>query len=124
MRVIDSKLLDSSIWIEYLLNGSFKNIIENDQIFLSTISLFEIKKKLVKSNIPLNVITNSINFVKKKSFLVLVSAEIAEYAVELAIQNRLGAVDAIIYASALRSNSVLLTLDNDFRKLKNVEILD
>ena len=50
-----SKLLDSSVWLEYFLNGSFQEIIEgNETLLISALSLFEVKKKLVKSSLPLN----------------------------------------------------------------------
>ena len=39
----DSKLLDSSIWLSYLINGNHTNIIEMDEIFLlSVLSLISI----------------------------------------------------------------------------------
>ena len=48
----DSKLIDSSIWLEYLFNGKNKEILEKDEVLLlSVISLFEIEKKLHKEKI-------------------------------------------------------------------------
>jgi len=66
---------------------------------------------------------NSLAFIKKKSFIISVNSELAESAAEISIQHSLGAVDALIYASALKNNAVLFTLDNDFRGLKNVVVL-
>ena len=44
----DSKLLDSSAWLEFVINGAYKEIIESDIIlFTSALSIFEIKKKLI-----------------------------------------------------------------------------
>lgn len=39
------KLIDSSIWIRYLINEEYKDIIESEGIlYLSSFSIFEIKK--------------------------------------------------------------------------------
>ena len=125
MKMTGSKFIDSSVWLEYLLKGSFRDMIEGDEIFfLSAMSLFEIKKKLVKASPPSDIIINSMKFIKKKSFIVSIDSEIAEYAAEISILHNLGAVDALIYASALKNNVELITLDNDFRGLKEAIILD
>lgn len=125
MKVTDSKLVDSSVWLEYLLKGSFRDLIEGDEIFfLSALSLFEIKKKLAKAAYPLNVVINSMTFIKKKSFIITIDSELAEYAAGISIQHHLGAVDALIYTSALKNNAELITLDNDFRNLENVTMLN
>ena len=48
----DFNLLDSSIWIDYFINGDGKKLIENkNQIFSSVISIIEIKNKLSKLKI-------------------------------------------------------------------------
>ena len=120
-----SKCIDSSVWLEYFFNGSFKDIIEgNEMLFISSLSLFEIKKKLIKSgNLPKKV-SESIEFVKERSLIISIGDEIAEYAADVSNQHNLGAVDALIYASAIKQNAILITLDNDFRGLNNVMILD
>ena len=43
----DSRLLDSSVWLDYLFNGNHKEIIESKEILLlSVLSIFEIKRRL------------------------------------------------------------------------------
>ncbi len=118
-----SRLVDSSVWLEYLLKGYFRDLIEsNDIFFLSAVSLFEIKKKLTKSSLPLEVTMKSINFIKRKSLVISIDSELAEYAAEISVQHQLGVVDSLIYACTLRQNAILVTLDNDFRGLKDVII--
>ena len=120
----DSKLIDSSVWLSYLLNGEFQNIIENDEIIvLSALSLFEIKKKLAKSSMPSGKISKSMDFIKKRSIVIPISAEIAEKAAEIALANKLPAADSLIYATSVLHDSILYTIDNDFRGLKGVLIL-
>ena len=64
-----------------------------------------------------------ISFIKSKSIIIGIDEKIAEKAAGIAEENNLGAADAIIYATALLNNSILLTLDNDFRGLDKVNIL-
>ena len=66
----------------------------------------------------------SLNFIKEKSNIINPDKEIAEEAADISMVNNLGAVDAIIYTTALKNNVKLFTLDNDFRSLQKVEVLD
>jgi len=116
-------LIDSSLWIDYLVNGNFKEIIEKEEkLLLATISLIEIKKKLSKLKIPNKEINNKVDYIKKQSIIINLDEKIAEKASELVIEKSLPIADSIVYASALINNAVLLTLDNDFRGLENVKI--
>lgn len=117
-------LIDSSVWIDYLVNGNYKDLIENeDKLLLATISLIEIKKKLSKLKIPDKEIEDKMGFIKKQSILINLDEKIAEKATEFVIENNLPIADSIVYASALINNAMLITLDNDFRGLKDVKIL-
>ncbi len=120
----DSKLLDSSIWIDYFFNGKHQNLIDSSQIILiSSLSLFEIRKKLQKSKIENSKISKSMEFIKKRSLTVPVTDEIAEKAVDFSLQNDLPIIDALIYTTAVVNDAALLTLDNDFRGLKGATVL-
>ena len=121
----DSKLMDSSVWIAYLVDSSFSEVFESDEIlFLSVLSLFEIRKIFTKQKIAPEQITKSIEAIKKRSFLINVDANISELAAEISGRNKLPALDALIYASTLKNNAELVTLDNDFRNLERVRILN
>jgi len=124
MKKIDSKLIDSSVWLAYLFNNSYPDIIEsNEMLLLSVLSLFEIKKKLAKSKIETGKIIKSMEFIKKRSLIIPVSEEICEKAVSLSLEEDLSIVDSVIYATSILNESTLLTLDNDFRGLDNVDLL-
>ena len=124
MKRTDSKLIDSSVWLAYLFNGTYSEIIDSDEMhLLSVLSLFEIKKKLVRSKVETGKIVKSMEFIKKRSLIVPVSEEISEKAVTLSLEKNLSIVDSIIYATAALNDSILLTLDNDFRGLSNVNLL-
>ncbi len=120
----DSNLLDSSIWLEYFHNDAFNEIIEsNTLLLLSTLSLFEIKKKLLQSKVALPNVYKALSFVKRKSLVIQCSEDIVEHAAELSIKHKLPMADAIIYATALHEKATVLTLDNDFRNLKHATVL-
>ena len=116
-------LIDSSIWIDYLINGNHKELIEKEEkLLLATVSLIEISKKLSKLKIPSKEINNKLNYIKKHSIIINLDEKIAEKASELVIEKELPIADSIVYASAMINNALLLTLDNDFRGLNNVKI--
>ncbi|MEK6850148.1 MAG: PIN domain-containing protein [Nanoarchaeota archaeon] len=121
----DSELFDSTIWLDYLIKGSFKEKIELEEIFaLSSLSLFEIKRKLLKNKeLKRKEIDEKIYFIKNKSIIINIDEKIAEKASEIAEEKNLGAADALIYTTAILNNATLLTLDNDFRGFDKVKIL-
>ena len=124
MKRTDSKLIDSSVWLAYLFNGSYSDTIDSDEILLlSVLSLFEIKRKLGKSNYENSKITKCMDFIRKRSLLVPVSEEIADNAANFSLEKNLSIVDSIIYTTAMLNDSMLLTLDNDFRGLRNVVLM-
>ena len=124
MKKTDSKLIDSSVWLAYLFNSSHSDVIDSNEILLlSVLSLFEIKKKLVKSKVENNKIVKSMEFVRKRSLIIPVSEEITEKALEFSLENDLSIIDSIIYATAVLNDSILITLDNDFRGLENVNLM-
>ena len=121
-----SKFLDSSAWLAYFYaeNNEIKSIVESSIILLtSSISLFEVKNKLIKDKTEDIKAQNSINFIKERSLIIDVGAEIAEESVDIAKKHKLPVIGSLIYVSSLKNNSELITLDNDFSGLNNVKIL-
>jgi predicted nucleic acid-binding protein len=117
------KLIDSSIWIDYLINGNHRELIEKEEkLLLAIISLIEIKKKLSKLKVPSKEIDNKLDYIKKHSIIINLDEKVAEKASELVIEKELPIADSIVYASAIINNAFLLTLDNDFRGLANVKV--
>ena len=120
----DSKLLDSSAWLEFAINGTYKEIIESDVVlFVSVLSIFEIKKRLITKKYEETDIMKILDFIKSRSIIVDINKEIAERAVEISFKYNLAAIDSIIYTSALSNDAEFITLDNDFRNLPNTTII-
>lgn len=120
----DSKLVDSSVWLDYFFNGKHTNIIDSKEILLlSSLSLFEINRKLIKSKQNETKIVKSMEFIKKRSIVIPLDTKVVEKAVEVSIAHNLPTIDSLIYATSLTNKAVLITLDNDFRGLKDVLLL-
>ncbi|MBI4918398.1 PIN domain-containing protein [archaeon] len=119
----DIKFIDSSVWLSYYFaqNEEAKNIIEGERLVLtSSLCLFEIKKRLLSLKKDFATL---LDFIKKRSAICLPSVPIVERAAELAKEYNLGAMDALIYSSAILSDAELITGDNDFRNLSRVKII-
>ena len=124
-KVIGSKLIDSSVWIKYLFEGSCKEIIElEEQNYLSLLSLFEIKLKLIKKEIEKEEIKSNLEFIKQKNIILELNEKIAEEAAEISLKNKIPAIDSLIYSTAIENQLTLITLDNDFRGLNNAVVLN
>jgi len=121
---IGSKLIDSSIWVAYFTKNKYVEIIEEETLFLSALSLFEIKKKFLKDKIPKNEVEHNIKFIKQKSIILPVTEEIAEKSAEISFEKNVPSADSIIYVTARENNAALITADNDFRGLEGVDVLD
>jgi len=123
--VIDFKLLDSSVWIAFITKEEYSQIIESsEKLFLSILSIFEIKNKLLKDNIPYQEIINIIEFIKKRNIILPLTTDIAEKAADISAKKKMPAIDSLIYITSQLNNTQLITLDNDFRGLDNTTILD
>ncbi len=121
----DSKLLDSSVWIDFFIKDKFYEVINSEEnIFSSVLSLYEIKRKLIKDKIKMEEINKVLEFIKKRSIILPTDEKISEEAANLSLKHNLSAIDSLIYATSIINETRLITLDNDFRGLENIEILN
>ena len=126
MKETEKYFLDSSVWLAYFLAASeeIKKIIDsNPVLFTSAISLFEIRKRLIKENLQNKKIAQACEFIKENTIIIDIDTEISEKAVAISIKDKLHTVDALIYTSAIVNNAILVTADKkDFSSLNNVKI--
>ncbi|MBI2103155.1 PIN domain-containing protein [Candidatus Woesearchaeota archaeon] len=122
--MIESKFIDSSVWLEYFFNNKHLEIFDSSEVlFVSVLSLFEIERKLRREKIESKKIITALEFIKRKCIIVPISTEIAEKAVSSSLEFNIPAVDSLIYSSAKKCKAQFFTCDNDFRGLENVTIL-
>ena len=118
------KILDSSCWIEIFSKGplytKFEEFLSNPyDLIVPTITLTEVFKKLL------------IDRTEKEALYIIAQMEqckIADLTQDLALEaskygNRfkLPLADSIIYATAMKHNATLYTLDKHFENLPNVK---
>ncbi|MEK6964251.1 MAG: PIN domain-containing protein [Nanoarchaeota archaeon] len=121
-----SYLVDSSVWIDYLLAESkpAKDILEQTaNMFTSALTLFEVKKKMLQKKLSQEDVQTAMAIMAKRGPLLVPTTEICNLAAELSVTHNLAAMDALIYATAQHHKLMLVTGDNDFRKLKEVKII-
>jgi predicted nucleic acid-binding protein len=123
--VTESNLLDSSVWIAILAKNQNTEIINsNATIMTSSLTLFEIKRKLLRDKVTKADIEKALSFITGRSLIIDADEKIAELAAQISHDKNLPAMDALIYASARENKLKLITLDNDFRGLDNIEIIN
>lgn len=123
--MIGSKLLDASIVLEYLHNKKFVEFIESEEHnFVSILTIFEIKKILLKNGKSRDEVDTLLRFLKERVVLVEVDIQTVELAADESYSKNLPAFDSIIYATALLNKIELLTTDNDFRGLPSVKVFE
>lgn len=118
--------IDSSAWLSYFYGESrrAKNVVESTAVlFTSVLSLFEVKRKMLREKHPSKNIGGAMNFIKERSIIVDVNEVRAERAARISIERGLHTIDALIYTSAIDAKAALLTCDSDFQDLENVEII-
>lgn len=119
------KLLDSFAWIEYFKGSErgvgVRNYVEgNEPLYTPSICLTEIKARYLRDG---KDPTKRISFIVERSFIVPLDMDIALSAAEMKQKYGLHTIDAIIYATSQNKGLKLITGDQHFKNLPNVEII-
>ncbi len=120
-------LIDSSLWYEYYEGSKYsfyvEKIIKNmGNVLVPTIIIVEIFKKLI-------TVTNQDNALKfiaqmKKGEISDLDFDLSLIAAFWGKEYKLPLADSIIYATALKFNAEIYTLDKHFKGLKNVKYFE
>jgi predicted nucleic acid-binding protein len=125
-KTASSYLVDSSTWLSYFYGESrrARRVIESEAVlFTSVLSLFEVKRKMLREKHLTKDIEEAMNFIKERSIIVDVNETQAERAAEISVEKRLHTIDALIYTATGEADTVLVTCDSDFQDLENVEVI-
>ncbi len=125
----DYKLfLDSSIWVGYFMRTAdlLGQLVDSQEgkVFTSALSFYEVPRKLHMLKRNESFIKDAVRFMHENSIVISVNEEIASQSVEWALTHKLAIVDSIIYQSALSSEAILVSGDNDFRGLPKAQVVD
>ena len=120
-------LIDSSIWLTYFLASAdeIKEVIDSELtlLYTSTITLHEVKRRLLRMNYTNQQVERAIRFIKENSIIVPVDEKIALESVTHCIKHKLHTIDALIYETAIQNNCKLITGDKDFKNLRDTTVL-
>lgn len=122
-------LIDSSIWIEFFINGNkaekaaaiIKKLNKNN-CKIPSIVLYEVYKKL-KKQINEQAGSQAIAYIIDISEIVYLNERLAIMAAEASLENSLSMADAIIMATAEAKNAEIKTMDSHFSSIKRAEII-
>jgi len=120
---------DSYAWLEYFLAGTKgKEVLvivnSKEQILTPSIALAEIKVRLTKDKIDAEQIAGILDFIGKRSKILNINKEISLLAANLKIKHNLYLIDALIYASAIFTDSELLTGDLHLKGFDKIKFLE
>jgi len=119
------KLLDSFAWIEYFMGSKrgtkIKDYVEGiEPLYTSSICLTEVKSRYLRDR---KDPATRINFIIERSFIISLDKEIALLAADIKQNHKLHTIDAIVYATSQHKGLTLVTGDQHFKDIPNVEII-
>lgn len=116
-------LVDSSGWIEYLLDSPradlFAAAIERrEQLLVPVIALYEVHKILTRQ-LPADAVASALNVMRLGRVLELTDRR-AIAAADISIRHRLTMADAVMYGMALEHGATFWTQDVGYQGLPSV----
>jgi predicted nucleic acid-binding protein len=117
------RVVDTSIWIEWLVDSPLKEAIskefpETSQCIVPTIVQLELDKWLTREVGEMEA--DQVIAYTQNCVVAMLDTKISLQAAELHRQYKLATADAIVYATALTHGADLLTCDAHFEGLPNV----
>jgi predicted nucleic acid-binding protein len=129
-KVKNTIVFDAYAWVEYALDGPNADLVAEklsmaQQAQTPATVIGELKEAMLKHNIPRQKISAILNYIKNRSTIVNIDADIAEKAGEINFKHKKqvkdwGMLDSLVYATAIIKKAQVITGDPHFRKLRNV----
>ena len=123
----DTVVFDAHAWVEYALNSPHADTIaeklsSSRRPLTPATVIGELKESMLRHHIPKSKISTVLLYVKSKSTIVNVDAEIAEKAAEINFQHKKtikdwGMLDSIVYAVTILKKGQVITGDPHFKNL-------
>ena len=116
-------IIDSSCWIEYLMNSSIGTdiapIIENpEELMVPTITMYEVYKKLSTEK-GVDYAMTIISYMQSGTVVEL-DSNLSVLAAQISLKYKLPMADSIIYATTINYSATLFTADQHFKDLSDV----
>lgn len=126
----DVVVFDACAWCEYALDGPHAELISKKlssarQALTPASVLGELKESMLRHNIQPSKISSILQYIKNRSFIVNIDAEIAESAGDINFENKKkiqgwGMLDSMVYSVTLKKNGQVITGDTHFKNLPKV----
>lgn len=123
-------VFDAHAWVEYALDGQNAELIaeklsSTQQALTPATVLGELKEAMLRHNLPRQKISAILHYIRNKSTIIDINAEIAEKAGEINFKHKRcikdwGMLDSIVYAVATTKKGQVITGDQHFKNLRNV----
>ena len=125
MRKSLTKVLDSFAWIEYFMGSErgakVKDYVEREgPLYTPAICLTEIKSRYLREK---KDPTSRVNLITDRSLIIPIDKNIALLAADIKQKHKLHTIDAIVYACSQHKNLTLVTGDQHFKGLPNIEMI-
>ena len=119
-------LVDSCGWIEYFANGKNASffepiILETQNLIVSTLCLYEVYKKIYLERG--DELAATVCAQMQQGHVVDATSQIALYAAELSIKNKLPMADSIVLATGYVHSATIWTQDVHFSELSGVKYI-
>lgn len=119
------RLLDSFAWIEYFMGSKrgvkVRDYVENrEPLYVPSICLTEIRSKYLREK---RDPASRIALIVDRSFIIPLTMEIALLAADIKQRHKLHTIDAVVYATSQHRKLALVTGDQHFKELPDVEMI-
>ncbi|MBI4653848.1 MAG: type II toxin-antitoxin system VapC family toxin [Nitrospirae bacterium] len=119
-------VIDSSGWVEFFTDGRFsaqysKYFKDTTKIITPSIVLYEVYKKVKKEWTEEDALL-TVSLMNKTTIISL-NESLALLAADLSLKYALPMADAIVYATALENNCIVITSDAHFKGLDKVVLV-
>jgi len=123
-------IFDAYAWCEYALDGPHAELIGKKlssarQALTPASVLGELKESMLRHHVKTSKISSILLYVKNRSFIVNIDAEIAEKAGDINFKNKKkiqgwGMLDSLVYSATLLKKGRVITGDPHFKNLPEV----
>lgn len=120
-------LVDTCGWIEWLVDGRLASTFEPylkhvSRLIVPTLVQYELYKWTTREKNEATAL--EIIGITERAVVVPLDTHIALYAADISKQHGLAMADAIVYATALKSDAEVVTADKHFDQLSNVKFFE
>ena len=120
-------IIDSSFWLEYFAGTQAGDIVSDiiektDELVVPTITIYEVFKKLLIERNEDDALL-AVGYMKQGNVIDL-TEELSLSAAGISSNFKLPMADSIIYATSIKYNCILWTLDEHFENLQSVNYFD